>query len=84
MIDLTEEIKQMRATKLKVGVLSYLTKSRIGMRYVTNARLIFRWATDEEFATCIATLVEQNLVTQTKGRQGGPRLILVEGEHYGE
>jgi hypothetical protein len=81
---LAEEIKQMRATKLKVGVLSYLSKSRTHMRYVNTVRLTFPWPTDEEFATAIATLVEQNLVTQTKGRQGGPRLNLVEGAPHGK
>lgn len=83
MIDLTEEIKAMRATKLKVGVLSYLTKSRTDMRYVNTTRLVFRWVTDEEFAATIATLVEQNLITLTEGRQHGARLTLVhkENEH---
>jgi hypothetical protein len=84
MNDLIDEIKAMRATRLKVGILSFLSKSAIQMRYVNTVRLVFSWPTDEEFATAIATLVEQNLVTQTKGRQGGPRLILVEGESNGE
>ncbi len=81
---LAEEVKAMRAIRLKVGVLSFLTKSHTGMRYVVNTRNVFRWASDEEFATCVATLVEQSLITQTQGRQGGPRLTLVEGEPYGK
>jgi hypothetical protein len=81
---LAEEIAAMRATKLKVGVLSFLTKSRTHMRYVNTTRLVFPWATDEEYSTVIATLVEQSFITQTKGRQGGPRLTLVEGAPDGE
>jgi hypothetical protein len=82
MTNLTEEIKAMRATKLKVGVLSYLAKSRSDMRYVNTTRLVFRWATDEEFTAAINTLVSQNFITQTEGRQGGPRLTLLKGESH--
>jgi hypothetical protein len=81
---LADEIKAMRATRLKVGILSFLSKSAIQMRYVNTVRLVFSWPTDEEFSTAIATLVEQGVITQTKGRQGGPRLNLVEGAPHGK
>jgi hypothetical protein len=83
MID-PEEVKAMRATRLKLVILSTLGKSRLRFAYAHTVRYGIRWASDEEFAECIATLVEQNFITQTKGRQGGPRLTLVEGAPNGK
>ena len=73
MIDV-EELQEMRRDRLVVGILRFVRKARQGFTYAVQARGNFPWATDAEFAECVEQLVAKNLITETKGRDGGVQL----------